>query len=88
MARETTASSIQSGHITAQVGICAFNGVSLFFTGFHIVKSPSFTLAVDQFFVADESIAEELGDLLDQGKGGIDQRLQRLVSALFDHIKG
>ena len=87
MARETAASAIQSGHIIAQVGICAFDGVSLLFAGQNVVKSHSLARSVDQFAVSDQAIAEELSDVFDQSKSCVYQRLQGLVSALFDHIK-
>lgn len=88
MARETAASSIQSGHIAAQVGIGAFDGISLLFARQNIVKGHSFALPVDQLAVSDQSVTEKLADLLHQRKGGVHQWLQGVIATFFDHIEG
>ena len=86
VAREAAASAIQRRHVTAQIGIGAFDGVGLLFARCHIVTCPAFTLTVDQLLVSGKSIAVELMHLGHQRKHAVHQRLHCFQGAFLDHI--
>ena len=86
--RKATASAIQGWHIAAQVGICTFYGVSLFFARCDMVACPAFALPVNQLLVSCKAVAVELMHSGHQRKHPVYQRLHRLKGAFFDYLPG
>lgn len=62
VAREAATFAIQRRHITAQICISAFDGVSLLFPWGDIMACYPFALPINQFVVSGKSIAVKLMD--------------------------
>ncbi len=60
VARETASPTVKRWDVTAQVGVCAFDGVGLFFARCHVVAGGALALAINEFVVSGQVIAVEL----------------------------
>ena len=86
MAGKSSSSAVKGGHIAAQVGVSAFDGIGLLFAWCHIMAGRAFSLPVNQLAVGRETIAVELLHQGHQRKHPIHQRLHRFNGAFFDHF--
>ena len=86
VAREAASAPVKRWDVTAQIGVCAFDGVGLFFARCHVVTGGALALAINEFVVSGQVIAVELMHPRHQRKHPVHQRLHRLEGALLDNL--
>jgi len=86
VAREAACAPVKIWDVTAQVGVCAFEGVGLFFAWRYMVAGGALALAVKEFVVSGKVIAVELMNPRHQRKHPVHQRLHRLEAALWNDV--